>query len=108
MGKYVSQIDKPTPAQMLALAVAVNAALRGETTNTGVLEVAAGQTEVTVQDARCRAGRLALLIPMDAAAAAVDWWLADMTRNSMTFEFSSAPGACRFGWALMGDGNIKE
>ena len=53
MGKYVSQIDKPTTAQMLALAVAVNAALRGETTNTGVLEVAAGQTEVTVQDARC-------------------------------------------------------
>ena len=102
MGKYVSQIDKPTPAQMLALAVGVNSALQGETANT------AGQTEVTVQDARCRAGRLALLIPMDAAAAAVDWWLADMTRNSMTFEFSSAPGACRFGWVLMGDGNIKE
>ena len=108
MGKYVSQIDKPTPAQMLALAVGVNSALQGETANTGVLQVAAGQTEVTVQDARCRAGRLALLIPMDAAAAAVDWWLADMTRNSMTFGFSSAPGACRFGWALMGDGNIKE
>lgn len=108
MGKYVSQIDKPTPAQMLALAVGVNSALQGETANTGVLQVAAGQTEVTVQDARCRAGRLALLIPMDAAAAAVNWWLADMTRNSMTFEFSSAPGACRFGWVLMGDGNIKE
>ena len=56
MGKFVSQTDKATPAQMLALAVAVNAALRGETANTGLLEVAAGQTEVTVQDARCRAG----------------------------------------------------
>lgn len=108
MGKYVSQIDKPTPAQMLALAVGVNSALQGETANTGVMDVAAGETQVTVRDMRCRAGRLAILIPLDAAASGVDWWLADMTRNSMTFEFSSAPGACRFGWALMGDGNIKE
>lgn len=107
MATFVSQIDKATPAQMLALAVGVNAALRGETANTGVMEVAAGQTQATVQDMRCRAGRLAILIPLDAAAAGVDWWLADMTRNSMTFGFSAAPGACRFGWALLGSGNDR-
>lgn len=45
MAKFVSELPESSPMQMLALAVAVNAALRGETTNTGVLEVADGQTE---------------------------------------------------------------
>lgn len=108
MAKFVSELPEASPMQILALAVGVNSALQGETANTGVMDVAAGETQVTVRDMRCRAGRLAILIPLDAAASGVDWWLADMTRNSMTFEFSSAPGACRFGWALIGDGNIKE
>ena len=58
---------------------------------------------VTIRDKRCRAGRLALLIPLDVAAARAVWWLSSMTRDSMTFSFASAPGACSFGWIIVGD-----
>lgn len=104
MANFVPQVPASTPAQMLALAVGVNAALRGDTANIGRVDCAAGETSVTVHDKRCRAGRLALLIPLDAAAASAVWWLSEMARDSMTFSFASAPGKCSFGWALIGDG----
>lgn len=107
MGAFVSQISQATPAQMLALAVGVNKALRSETANIGRVTAAAGASGVTVQDPRCRAGRLAILIPLDATAAGVDWWLDDMTQDSMTFGFGAALGAdAEFGFAFLGDGNI--
>ncbi len=104
MANFVAQVTEATGKQMLALAVGVNAALRGDTANIGRVSCAAGATSVTVRDARCRAGRLALLIPLDESAAAASWWLSSMTQGSMTFRFKSAPGACLFGWALVGDG----
>lgn len=104
MANFVPQVPASTPAQMIALAVGVNAALRGDTANIGRVNCAAGVTSVTVKDKRCRAGRLAILIPLDEAAAGAVWWLSDMTRDSMTFSFAEAPGACSFGWALIGDG----
>ena len=107
MANFVPQVPASNPAQMLALAVGVNAALRGDTANIGRVTCAAGETTVTVRDSRCRAGRLAILIPLDAAAASAVWWLSEMTQNSMTFSFASAPGACSFGWALIGDGGDK-
>ena len=107
MGAFVSQINATTPAQMLALAVGVNKALRSETANIGRVTAASGSSSVTIQDPRCRAGRLAILIPLDATAAGVDWWLDDMTQDSMTFGFSATLGAdAEFGFAFLGDGNI--
>lgn len=107
MGAFVSQIAEATPAQMLSLAVGVNKALRSETTNIGRLTAASGSSSVTVQDPRCRAGRLAMLIPLDATAAGVDWWLDDMTQESMTFGFGATLGGdAEFGFAFIGDGNI--
>lgn len=107
MGAFVSQIAEATPGQMLALAVGVNKALRSETANIGRVTAAVGASSVTIQDPRCRAGRLAMLIPLDATAAGVDWWLDDMTRDSMTFGFGAALGAdAEFGFAFLGDGNI--
>ena len=100
MANFVPQVPASSPAQLLALAVGVNAALRGDTANTGRVDCAAGKTSVTVYDKR----RLAMLIPLDAAAASAVWWLDGMTRDSMTFAFATAPGPCRFGWALIGDG----
>ena len=108
MANFVSQVPASTPAQMIALAVGVNAALRGDTANIGRVSCAAGETSVTVKDKRCRAGRLAILIPLDATAAGAVWWLSEMTRDSMTFSFASAPGECSFGWALIGDGGQEE
>lgn len=107
MANFVPQVPASTAAQMLALATGVNAALRGDTANIGRVSCAAGETSVTVRDSRCRAGRLAILIPLDAASAAAVWWLSGMTQNSMTFSFASAPGECSFGWALIGDGGEK-
>lgn len=108
MANFVPQTADNSPQRCFALAVAANAALRGDTANIGHLTCAAGESAVTVRDKRCRAGRLALLIPLDSVAAGLDWWLAEMTRDSMTFNFSAAPASdATFGWALIGDGDVR-
>jgi hypothetical protein len=107
MGSFVSQIAEATPAQMLSLAVGDNKALRSETANIGRVVAFSGETELEIQDPRCRAGRLAILIPLDATAAGVPWWLKSMTQGSMTFGFSTAPASdAEFGFAFLGDGNV--
>ena len=104
MAAFVPQIAAATPAQMLAIAAAVNKALRGECANTGAVTAASGSSSVTVQDPRCRYGRLAILIPLNAAAAGVGWYLDTMTQGSMTFGFTAALSAdAEFGWALIGE-----
>lgn len=104
---FVSLKPDATPAQMLSLAAAVNMALRGETANTGNAQAAAGSASLTVHDPRCRAGRFAMLLPMNAAAAALRWYLDvenDTAQGSMTFRFTSAPSsAAIFGYAFIGD-----
>ena len=104
MSRFISPSPEASPRQMLALAAAVNAALRGDCANTGLLSVPAGAREATVQDARCRAGRLAQLIPLDAQAAKVRWHLASMERGAMRFGLEGVDAACRFGWMLSGEG----
>ena len=105
MPRFIPQSPAPTPRQMLALASGLNAALRGDCANTGLLEVPAGASSAEVRDSRCRAGRLALLIPLDSEAADLRWHLAAMGRGSMRFGFASpAPAPCRFGWMLAGEG----
>lgn len=105
MASFVPQIASNEPSQMLRICAGLNSALRGETSTTGTAALASGATTLTVQDSRCRAGRLAVLVPMNAAAAGLGWYLHAMTRGSMTFKFTSAPSAqASFGWALLGDG----
>ena len=105
MANFVPTTADNSPQRILAIANAVNAALRGETANIGRVVCAAGKSSVTVKDKRCRAGRLAMLIPMNSVAAGLVWWLDSMTRDEMTFNFTSAPsGEAVFGWALIGDG----
>ena len=102
---FVPQIATADPAQMLRICAGINSALRGETASTGTALAASGATSITVQDSRGRAGRLAVLVPLNAAAAGLNWYLSAMTRGSMTFKFTSAPSAqASFGWALLGDG----
>lgn len=106
MPSFVSNVSAPTPAQMLSIAAGINAALRGETTNTGTVTVASGASSVMIKDMRCRAGRLAFLIPLNAAAAAAKPYLSNMTLNSMTFTFPTAPTSeAKYGWALVGCGD---
>lgn len=103
MPPYAPHVTSPTPGQMLSLALAANAALRGESDNTGTASLPAGSDSFTVIDPRCRAGRLAFLIPMNGDAAGLAWHLETMTRYSMTFGFDSAPAAeAKFGYVIIG------
>ena len=104
MPRFVSPSPQATPGQMLALASAVNAALRGDCANTGVAEAAAGAQVLEVRDSRCRAGRFALLIPLDENAAGVRWHLAAMERGQMRFGLQGVEAPCRFGWLIAGEG----
>ena len=105
MANFLPQTADNSPERCRLLSVAVNKCLRGETANIGRVVCAAGQTSVTVKDKRCRAGRLAILIPMNSVAAGLVWWMDSMTRDEMTFKFTAAPSAeAMFGWALIGDG----
>ena len=103
---FCTVTGESTPLHIIEIAQTANEALRGETYTTGVVDVMEGETVVTVRDG---AGKLASLVPLDAKASAVSWWLSSMLNGEMTFTFSSAPGACRFGWALLGaGGQIKQ
>ncbi len=104
MPRFVPQTSEDSPRQRLALAAAVNAALRGDCACTGLLHVPAGAASAEVRDQRCRAGRFALLIPLDANAAAARWHLAAMERGLMRFGLEGVTQDCRFGWMLAGEG----
>ena len=106
---FCTVTGEATPSHILEISQTANEALRGETYTLGEIEISDGVPSVTVKDARCGAGKLAVLVPLDSKAAAVSWWLSSMLNGEMTFTFSSAPGACRFGWALLGaGGQIKQ
>ena len=73
---FVPQTADNSPQRCLSMAVAINAALRGDLANIGRLVCPSGAVRVTVKDKRCRAGRLAVLIPLNAQAAAPPWLMA--------------------------------
>lgn len=99
MARQVAIYPKATPEQMTALALAVNGAIAGETLNTGTFTAGAGAK--TIRDPRCRAGRVALLVPLNADAAGMTWFLATMTRGTMTFSISGT-GTGSWAWLIFG------
>ena len=99
MARQVAVYPKATPEQTTALALAVNGAIAGETLNTGTFT--AGPGDKTVRDPRCRAGRVAMLVPLNADAAGMTWFLATMTRGTMTFSISGT-GTGSWAWLIFG------
>lgn len=99
MARQVAIYPKATPEQMTALALAVNGAIAGETLNTGTFTAGAG--DKTVRDPRCRAGRVAMLVPLNADAAGMTWCLSSMTRGEMTFTLAGS-GAGSWAWLIFG------
>ena len=99
MARQVAIYPKATPEQMTALALAVNGAIAGETLNTGTFTAGAG--DKTVRDPRCRAGRVAMLVPLNADAAGMTWFLSAMTRGTMTFTISGT-GTGSWEWLIFG------
>jgi hypothetical protein len=86
------------------LADAANAALRGELNNTGQVTCANGTTSTTITDARMGYGRLLVLVPLDAVAAALNWHLSAMTNGSCTIAHAAPSGDAVFGWCVIGSG----
>lgn len=108
MANFVPVTTVASPQQMHALAVGLNAALRGDTMSTARATAEAGATTLTIQDARCRAGRLATLVPLNAAAGKATWWLAGMGKGWAEFSFFAAlEGEAAFGVAFLGAGDSK-
>lgn len=99
MARQVAIFPKATPGQMTALALAVNGAIAGETLNTGTFTAGAG--DKTVRDPRCRAGRVAMLVPLNADAAGMTWFLSSMTRGEMTFTLAGS-GTGSWAWLIFG------
>lgn len=99
MARQVAIFPKATPEQMTALALAVNGAIAGETLNTGTFSAGAG--DKTVRDPRCRAGRVAMLVPLNADAAGMTWCLSSMTRGEMTFTLAGS-GTGSWAWLIFG------
>lgn len=99
MAQQVAIYPKATPEQMTALALAVNGAIAGETLNTGTFTAGAG--DKTVRDPRCRAGRVAMLVPLNADAAGMTWYLSAMTRGEMTFTLTGS-GFGSWAWLIFG------
>lgn len=99
MARQVAIYPKATPEQMTALALAVNGAIAGETLNTGTFTAGAG--DKTIRDPRCRAGRVAMLVPLNADAAGMTWFLVTMTRGTMTFSISGT-GTGSWAWLIFG------
>lgn len=99
MARQVAIFPKATPEQMTALALAVNGAIAGETLNTGTFTAGAG--DKTVRDPRCRAGRVAMLVPLNADAAGMTWFLSSMTRGEMTFTLAGS-GTGSWTWLIFG------
>ena len=99
MAQQVAIYPKATPEQMTALALAVNGAIAGETLNTGTFSAGAG--DKTIRDPRCRAGRVAMLVPLNADAAVMTWHLSSMTRGEMTFTLAGS-GTGSWAWLIFG------
>lgn len=99
MARQVAIFPKATPEQMTALALAVNGAIAGETLNTGTFTAGAG--DKTVRDPRCRAGRVAMLVPLNADAAGMTWCFSSMTRGEMTFTLAGS-GTGSWAWLIFG------
>ncbi len=87
------------------LAAAANAALRAETHNIGVFELAGTGKTVTIEDPRCGAGRHIILIPLNAQAANARWHQESMARGAATLVFTEEPPpGARFAYAIVGVG----
>lgn len=87
------------------IAVAANAALRGEISPVGKVSVSAGAASFTIVNEHMGAGKVVFLSPLDAAAAALRWWVdeAATIKGRATIRLVSAPsGACSFNYVILG------
>ena len=99
-------LDSPNEnAHRRQLARASNAALRGETHNTGTFTLPAGSTEYVILDPRLGVERAVLFSPLDPVAANLRPWLdkTSMAGGEATVRFTTAPVSdCSFEYVIIG------
>ena len=84
------------------IAEAANAALRGETHNTGRFTAPPGVSFV-LKSPRLGVGRLLLLMPRNASAAAARWFIDEVEKGSATINFTPPlTEAADFAFAVVG------
>lgn len=87
------------------LAGAANAALRGETHNTGTVKVAAGAAFVVLKDPRLSVEKVVTLTALDAVAAGLGPWLdrAAGKKGEAVIRFTATPAQeCAFDYTITG------
>jgi len=86
------------------IAEAANAALRGETHNTGRFTAPPGSNYV-LRSPRLGVGRVLLLSPRNAPAAAAKWYVSEEEKGSVTINFTPPlTEAADFAFAVVGVG----
>lgn len=89
------------------IAQAANAALRGETYNTGT--VTADAATVTVINPRIGPGKQIVMTPANAEAAGLAWYVAETRKGEADIVFPVAPsGEAKFTYSVVGTGRTTE
>lgn len=106
-GSFAPMVLANEAAHRQLIAEAANAALRGESHNTGRFTAPAGAAFV-LEHPRIGVGKEIVLTARNAAAATVGWYLSDEGTGKVTINFIpplAEPGV--FGFAVIGVGNTK-
>lgn len=98
---YCQKSGANTPQHILEMANAINQALRGETYNLTTITFATGETSKTIAHALCGAGKVAALIPINAAAASAGGYMSSMDKGSMVLA-AGGSGERKFVCVILG------
>ena len=93
------------------LAMAANAALRGETHNTGSFRVPAGAAQYVLEDPRLNVDRVVALTALDSVAADLRPWIApaDLGKGRAVIRFSRPADAdCGFDYIITGTKRLES
>lgn len=89
------------------IAQAANAALRGETYNTGTLTVSSAM--VTLKNLRIGPGKQIVMTPANAEAAGLAWYVAETRKGEADIVFPVAPsGEAKFTYSVVGTGRATS
>jgi hypothetical protein len=102
----LDSLDERTHRQQLAKGV--NAALRGDSHNTGQITVPAGTEDYVINDPRIGVGRILVFTPANAEAAQLQIYLTEVLNGSAAISFINMPSdEAVFYYAIIGMGGNK-
>lgn len=107
MSSFVSLNNPDLVQYSRQLAAGVNAALRGELHVAGTITLPIGNTYVDLINPAVNRNKIVLLMPMNAHAARLDWYISDITKGSCRINTTSpALDDAVFNYVILGDGGL--